>query len=110
MSTTAESAQKWLNEKSPSLDEVKSVLVKLEDRIENWEGEVEGIQGSIDAACLLQAYLDASSAKTETPPTAISASLDTEALIPDHQPVELEENIKQETFAALKAQLGKSLK
>jgi hypothetical protein len=38
---------------------------------------------------------------------SINATLDSGALIPDTQPVELAEDIKLETFAALKAQLDK---
>ena len=108
MSTSAESAQMWLDQKKPSLDEVKSVLQKLEDRIENWNGDEEAIQGSIDAAVLLQTYVQSNVMTIGF--TQQIPDLDTESLIPDSQPVEMEESIKRETFAALKAQLGKPLK
>lgn len=59
MSTTAESAGNWLKDKQPSTDEVSQMLGKLTNRIENWTGDEEQIQGSIDAADVLQGYLDA---------------------------------------------------
>lgn len=81
------------------------MIQKLETRIDNWQGDDDDIQGSIEAVDALNAHL-----LTKNQPIAsesINATLDSGALIPDTQPVELAEDIKLETFAALKAQLDK---
>ena len=110
MSTSAQSAQNWLENKKPSINEVETMLKKLEQRIENWDGDEDTIQGSIDAALTLQAFLDRDGQPAPPSEPATSAKgLDTDALIPDQQPIALEESVKHETFAALKAQLGKNL-
>lgn len=83
------------------------MLRKLEERIESWQGDDEGIQGSIEAVDVLLTHIEsiqqpkADEALSEMPP------LDASALIPDKQPIELAEDIKLQTFAALKAQLDK---
>lgn len=104
MSTTAASAEKWLLESQPSIPQVEQMLAKLEARIETWQGDEEAIQGSIDAAVLLQSHLDqaAISSNVENDPV-----LDKTPLIPEQAPIELENEVKQQTFAALKAQLDK---
>jgi len=107
MSTTAQSAQSWLSDKKPTAPEVQSVLAKLEARIEEWSGDDDKIQGSIEAALILQTYLDTGA--DASPPSQAEANLDNSQLIPHAEPIELEESIKQQTFAALKAQLGKTL-
>ncbi|MBU2865070.1 hypothetical protein KO489_14520 [Reinekea forsetii] len=104
MSTTAQSAEKWLKDSSPSDTQVEEMIHKLESRIDNWQGDDEGIQGSIEAVDALSAHLQA---KHQSTPEASNANFDASALIPDNQPVELAEDIKLETFAALKAQLDK---
>jgi hypothetical protein len=109
MSTNAQSAQKWLKEANPAIEQVNEMLRKLEERIENWQGDDDGIQGSIEAVDVLHAHIEsiqqpkADDASSEMPP------LDASALIPDKQPIELTEDIKLQTFAALKAQLDKRL-
>lgn len=105
MATSAESAKQWVENKKPSETEIQDVINKLESRIENWEGETDSIQGSIEAVDYLQGHLHT----LTTPETAELANLDTSNLIPDANPIELEKSVKDETFAALKAQLGKSL-
>lgn len=81
------------------------MLAKLEARIETWQGEDDSIQGSIEAAVVLQSHLD----QLEKPSaqTEIEAVLDKSPLIPEQTPIELEEAVKLQTFAALKAQLDK---
>jgi len=108
MSTTAQSAQSWLSDKNPTAPEVQLVLTKLEARIEEWSGSEDKIQGSIEAALILQSYIDTGA---DSSPAASQAepNLDSSQLIPHAEPIELEEAIKQQTFAALKAQLGKTL-
>ncbi|MEJ2041705.1 MAG: hypothetical protein P8X89_00340 [Reinekea sp.] len=107
MATSTETAQQWLESKQPSLDEVKSVLQRLEERIEKWNGDEEAIQGSIDAAVLLQSYVQAQQVSV-IPPS--KSELDIDVLIPDSQPIELEASVKKATFEALKTQLGNKLK
>lgn len=114
MSTTIESAKSWVLEKNPTKHEIKEVLTKLEARIESWDGDEEQIQGSIDAALFLQSQIE-STPSTETPLDAeatheTQVSFDSSSLIPNHDPIELEDAIKKQTFEALKAQLGKTLK
>lgn len=102
MSTSAESAQQWLEEKQPSREEVHQVATKLEQRIEQHQGDEESIQGSVDALVLLQDYLEQLEAPQAAP--APEATLDSSNLIPDSQPVQLEEDVKRKTFEALKNQ------
>lgn len=106
MSTTYESAKKWIQDKNPSVEEIYDVLAKLETRIEEYDGDEINIQGSIEAATFLQAHLDN---LNTTSAESSSIDLDPSPLIPDVEPIELEKSIKEETFAALKAQLGKKL-
>lgn len=122
MATSAESAQAWVNEKSPSNEEIQSVIEKLEKRIDGWQGDEDSIQGSIDAVDFLSAKLEQANPITdETQPplteqldasalsTEPSTNLDSSNLIPDCQPVELEQSVKRATFEALKQQLNKEL-
>ena len=102
MSTSAESAQQWLNEKQPGREEVRTIIEKLEQRIAQHEGEEADIQGSVDALILLQDHLE----QLDAPPTGSeppAADLDTSGLIPDADPVELEGSVKREAFEALKS-------
>jgi len=102
MSTSAESAQQWLNEKQPGREEVRAIIAKLQHRIDQHEGEEADIQGSVDALILLEDHLeqlDAPPAQSETP----NANLDTSGLIPEADPVELEESVKREAFEMLKS-------
>jgi hypothetical protein len=108
MSTSAESAQSWLSDKKPTAPEVQLVLAKLETRIQEWSGADDTIQGSIEAALILQSYIDRG-AEGPLAASQAEANLDSSQLIPHADPIELEESIKQQTFAALKAQLGKTL-
>ena len=109
MSTTAESAQKWITDKAPSNEEIQAVLTKLEQRIEAWEGEDDAIQGSIEAAVYLQSVLDQSEkAVNDAALPELPSDLNSSSLIPEAKPIELEEDVKQATFAALKNQLGKA--
>lgn len=105
MSTNAESAKQWVKEKNPSNDAILDVLTKLEKRIDEWEGDDEGIQGSIEAADYLSGLLQETKEATSA-----EVSLDTGALIPDQEPVSLSEEVKQQTFDALKSQLGIKVK
>lgn len=102
MSTSAESARQWLDEKQPGQEEIRTVIEKLEQRIARHDGEEADIQGSVDALILLQDHLEQSAA----PPPESEApafDLDTSGLIPDAAPVELEESVKREAFEALKS-------
>ncbi|TCS37146.1 hypothetical protein [Reinekea marinisedimentorum] len=111
MSTTAESAGNWLKDKNPSADEVSVMLSKLTSRIENWTGDEEQIQGSIDAADVLQSYLDAKASPELPDEAAVNAQLDTSELIPEGKPVELSPEEKLVKFNALKQKLaGSTLK
>lgn len=83
------------------------MLTKLEARIEEWSGAEDKIQGSIEAALILQTYLDAGADASLSDQG--TANLDNSLLIPHGEPIELENSLKQQTFAALKAQLGKTL-
>jgi len=106
MSTSAESSKKWLEDKNPSNEEVFSIIQKLEARIEAWQGDDEEIQGSIDAALVLQTHLDSLSTSTEEVANTPVSNLDTSNLIPDVAPIQLEQTVKDQTFASLKSQLG----
>jgi len=77
----------------------------LESRIEDWDGNDEGIQGSIEAVLALQTYLETQNQPEQKAPDY--SLLDNSALIPDSRPIELEQDVKIQTFEALKAQLGK---
>ena len=83
------------------------MLTKLEQRIEQWSSDPNEIQGSIDAAVLLQAHLD--TAKTNST-EVVEINLDSSQLIPDKDPIQLSDDLKLETFAALKKQLGIHIK
>ncbi|MHA7880074.1 MAG: hypothetical protein ACX931_09800 [Saccharospirillum sp.] len=106
MATTAESAQHWLDEKHPSTEEIVSVIAKLEKRIEQQGEDDPAMAGSVDALLLLQAYVENNQQGAAPAPEASSeaADLDTTALIPDADPVELETDVKRRAFDALKAQ------
>ena len=107
MSTTAQSAQKWLKESNPSIDQVNGMLDKLESRVDSWEGDDDGIQGSIEAIDVLHTHLESLQQPKQSENAPVASPLDASALIPETQPVQLSEDIKLETFAALKAQLDK---
>jgi hypothetical protein len=109
MSTSAESATNWLKEKKPSSDEVNVVLDKLTSRIESWTGDEDQIQGSIDAADVLQSYLDSKISSAQPNAAAVNLQLDTSKLIPEGEPVELSQEEKQAKFDALKQQLNNPL-
>lgn len=101
MSTSAESAQQWLNEKQPDHAEVTRVADKLEQRIEQHQGDEADIQGSVDALILLRDHLER---LAEPPPEPTSeVTLDTSNLIPDSEPVQLDDDVKRQTFEALKS-------
>ena len=102
MSTTAQSAKAWLEEKKPSQQEVTQMIEKLEQRIEKWTGDDEEIQGSIEAADVLQSHLEQLSAPIES---NADAKLDTTALIPDAAPVDLDPTTKRQLFNDLKNKL-----
>ena len=108
MSTSTESAQTWINEKNPGKAEIQTVIDKLEARIESWQGDDDKIQGSIDAVVYLHSHLESLDVP-DVSAQANEAKLDTSELIPEAKPIELEHQVKQATFEALKAQLGKSL-
>ena len=57
MSTNAESALKWLDEQSPSAEEIRDVTEKLKSRIRSHQGDEIIIQGSIEALELLEQVL-----------------------------------------------------
>lgn len=100
MSTSAESAQQWLNDKQPGPEEVGRVIKKLEERIQQHQGDEAAIQGSVDALVLLQDYLEQPAPTAPEP----AANLDTSGLIPEGEPVRLEDDVKRRTFEALKNQ------
>lgn len=104
MSTSAESAQQWLTEKQPSLDEVQHVVARLEQRISEHQGDEESIQGSVDALLLLQDHIESEKAPADQPSTASDAQLDSGRLIPEADPVQLEDDVKRRAFEALKDQ------
>ena len=56
MSTNAESALAWLDESKPSLDDIRAVITKLEDRIRRADPTAHSA-GSIEALELLQQVL-----------------------------------------------------
>lgn len=101
MSTSAESAKQWVDSKQPSTEQIQQVVDKLEKRIESWDGDDDSIQGSIEALDYLTALL-----VTEPSSETGNVSLDASSLIPESAPVELEKDVKEKTFAELKAQLG----
>ncbi|WP_157954408.1 hypothetical protein [Saccharospirillum mangrovi] len=103
MATSAASAQQWLTEQKPDRAAIEEVIGKLEKRIEQYQEEDPALAGSVDALVLLQDHLeqlDAPAAETDAPP----ANLDTSALIPDADPVQLEDDVKRRAFEALKNQ------
>lgn len=101
MATSAASAQQWLTEQKPDRAAVEDVIRKLEQRIEQYQEDDPALAGSVDALVLLQDHLeqlDAPAADSSAPP----ANLDSSSLIPDADPVQLEEDVKRRTFDALK--------
>lgn len=105
MSTSAESAKQWIKSKDPSLEQIQVVVDKLEKRIETWDGDEEGIEGSIEALDFLSAEI-----LNRQAPAEPEVNLDASNLIPDSAPVELDQDVKDKTFAQLKAQLGVPVK
>ncbi len=105
MSTSAFSANQWLNSTSPSIEKATDVLEKLALRIESWQGDDETIQGSIEAADVIQTYID----NLSVPSGDMDIKLDNSSLIPEGTPAAIDEASKLEKFAALKAKLGKGL-
>lgn len=101
MSTSAESAKQWIDSKQPGTEQIQQMVDKLEKRVENWDGDEEGIQGSIEALDFLTALL-----VSERRPESSEVALDSSNLIPDSRPVELQKDVKEKTFSELKAQLG----
>lgn len=103
MATSAASAKKWLEDKQPANEEVQSILDKLVARIESWTGEDDQIQGSIEAADILQDHLDNLST-----PVSLDSSMafDSGSLIPEGQAVVIDENEKRSRFEALKSRLN----
>jgi hypothetical protein len=104
MSTSAESAQQWVLDKKPSKEEIQNVIDKLEKRIDEWDGDEDEIQGSIEAVLLLQQQFEP--VVTAASPETNTANLDTAALIPESTPIELSADVKMAAFEALKKQLG----
>jgi hypothetical protein len=104
MSTSAESAQQWLTEKQPAPDEVQQVIARLEQRISQHQGEEASIQGSVDALLLLQDYVESEQAPAEPASSGSDSYLDNGRLIPDADPVQLEDDVKRRAFEALKDQ------
>lgn len=104
MSTSAESAQQWLTEKQPPLDEVQHVVTRLEQRISQHQGDEESIQGSVDALLLLQDHIESEKAPADQPSATPDAQLDNGRLIPEADPVQLEDDVKRRAFEALKDQ------
>lgn len=104
MSTSAESAQQWLTEKQPSLDEVQQVVARLEQRISQHQGDEDSIQGSVDALILLQDHIESEKAPADQTPSPTDAQLDNGRLIPEADPVQLEDDVKRRAFEALKDQ------
>lgn len=101
MATSAASAQQWLTEQKPDRAAIVDVIGKLEKRIEQLSEDDPALEGSVDALMLLQdhlAELDTPAPETETPP----ANLDTSGLIPEADPVQLEDDVKRRAFDALK--------
>ena len=101
MATSAASAQQWLTEQKPDRAAIEDVVGKLEKRIEQLSEEDPALAGSVDALVLLQDHLeqlDAPEADSSAPP----ANLDTSELIPDADPIQLEEDVKRRTFDELK--------
>lgn len=105
MSTNAESATKWISEKKPTLNELTQVIAKLEERIHQWTGDDETIQGSIDALDVLQNHLVLVETARQAEPNP-TVNLDTSNLIPLSDPIELDPDLKRKKFEALKRQLS----
>ena len=104
MATTAESAKKWLEENKPSNDQIQTFLTKLETRIQQWQGEDDAIQGSIDAALVLESALDiAQSHVIEAP------AFDASGLIPEAAPTQISSSEKSRLFNELKSSIGVQL-
>lgn len=104
MSTSAESAQQWLLEKQPALDEVQQVVARLEQRISQHQGDEASIQGSVDALIVLQDHLESEKAPADQSTSPAGARLDSGRLIPEADPVQLEDDVKRRAFEALKDQ------
>jgi hypothetical protein len=104
MSTSAESAQQWLSEKQPPVEEIQKVIARLEQRISEHQGDEEAIQGSVEALILLQDHVESEKAPAEPVSTQADARLDSSQLIPEADPIQLEEDVKRRAFEALKNQ------
>ena len=103
MATSGESASNWLKNKKPASGEVEKILEKLLTRIESWSGDDHQIQGSIEAADVLQHHL--SSIKAPVNRTN-KLHLDLSNLIPEHAPISLDNEEKRKAFAELKTKFG----
>lgn len=85
MSTNAESALTWLDEKKPSIDEMKAVIVKLEERIRRADPTAHDA-GSIEALELLQQVVSdkkIEEVRLSEAPVATEVTIDTRALTTD---------------------------
>jgi len=104
MSTSAESAQQWLTEKQPTVEEIQTVIARLEQRISEHPGDEDAIQGSVEALILLQDHLEAEKIPAIPESAPADVQLDSSRLIPEADPVRLEEDVKRRAFEALKDQ------
>lgn len=112
MSTSAESATQWLQEKKPSTDTIEQMITKLNERIERSGWSDEELQGSIEALDVLEAALQSRASSTNAPATAAeqptnhTAELDTSPLVShDHIASERPPEEKRALFEQLKQQL-----
>jgi len=78
MSTSAESALQWLDEKQPDNQQIQQVIEKLEYRLQHSGAAVETLQGSQEALELLKEVLD-DRQTSEPPPSAPEAPIPTSA-------------------------------
>lgn len=108
MSTNLNSAKQWLADTQPSQNQIQDMVEKLERRIENWQGEPEQIQGSIEAADFLQNHLSNLTQPVDSDSSQLY-SLDSSPLIPEGSPAKLNQDVKTQTFNTLKKQFGLTL-
>lgn len=107
MSTSAESATQWLNEKQPDADTIRNMVEKLSHRIDNSGVPEEQLQGSIEALDVLEAALERSGSPTPQNATSDIPSLDTSPLVShDHVSPERPADEKRAAFERLKKELG----
>ncbi|WLD59042.1 hypothetical protein NFC81_04460 [Salinispirillum sp. LH 10-3-1] len=112
MSTSAESATLWLQEKKPSSDTIEQMIVKLNERIERSGWSDEELQGSIEALDVLEAELQSRAPGASAPsspvdqPTNHAVELDTSPLVShDHIASERPPEEKRALFEQLKQQI-----